>query len=73
MTVPTSIPDSPSNTHLLISLTRVETKLDEHFRRIDNLETRMSKLESGRWPIPAVGALAGIGGAITAVIALLQH
>lgn len=62
--------ESVSTTHLLVVLTRVETKLDDSLRRIDNLETRVTKLESTRWPLPTLGVLSGVGGVIVSLYSL---
>jgi hypothetical protein len=39
---------------------------------IGELETRVTSLERARWPLPAVGALTGIAGTVTAVLALIR-
>ncbi|WP_406266234.1 hypothetical protein OH779_19895 [Actinacidiphila glaucinigra] len=36
-------------------------------------ETRLRRLEATRWPLPTIGALAGVAGVATALFALLQH
>lgn len=59
-----------SNVQLLIVLTRVETKLEDSLRRIDNLEGRVTKLESSRWPLPTIGVLGGVGGTIVSLYSL---
>lgn len=59
---------------------RVETKLDglrdgytEVRADVSDHEARLRSLERSRWPLPTIGALAGVGGAIAAAVALLQH
>lgn len=39
---------------------------------ISSLENRVASLERGRWPLPAIGALAGVAGAATGALALLR-
>lgn len=36
-------------------------------------EARMRTLERARWPLPTVGVLAGLGGTVTGLFALLQR
>ena len=50
---------------------RIETKVDGFITEAKDIradvadhETRIRSLESGRWPLPALGALAGIAGAV---------
>jgi hypothetical protein len=59
-------------------LTRVETKLDGIGQGLSDLgkdvadhETRLRSLERARWPLPTIGALAGVAGAATGALALL--
>ncbi|MFE3032902.1 hypothetical protein ACFXKY_14810 [Streptomyces canus] len=33
-------------------------------------EARLASLESGRWPLPAIGALTGLAGIVTGAVAL---
>ncbi|MEU0199124.1 MULTISPECIES: hypothetical protein [unclassified Streptomyces] len=40
---------------------------------IDALRTEVEALKKNRWPLPAVGALAGVAGAATGVISLLTR
>lgn len=61
------------------SLTRMETKLDGIGQGLTDLgkdvadhETRLRALERARWPLPTIGVLAGLGGAVTGLLALLQ-
>lgn len=39
---------------------------------IGELETRVTALERARWPLPTIGALTGVAGAVTAVLALIR-
>ncbi|MFF2964212.1 hypothetical protein ACFVT1_36215 [Streptomyces sp. NPDC057963] len=39
---------------------------------IDALQARVAALERGRWPLPTIGVLAGVGGAATGMLALLR-
>ena len=62
------------------AVTRVETKLDGFNITAKGItddltdhETRLRSLERSRWPLPTIGALAGVGGAVAAAVALLQH
>ena len=64
---------------LAATMTRVETKLDalrDDTRDIRadlaDHETRLRNLERGRWPLPTVGGLTGVGGAVTGLIALYR-
>ncbi|MFJ4987885.1 hypothetical protein ACIP9H_29290 [Streptomyces sp. NPDC088732] len=62
------------------AVTRVEIKVDG-FRddnkaitdQVGDHETRLRRLEASRWPLPTIGALAGVAGVATAVFSLLQH
>ncbi|MFE4548270.1 hypothetical protein [Streptomyces sp. NPDC056785] len=61
-------------------VTRVETKLDGIAQGLTDLgkdvadhETRIRTLERARWPLPTIGALAGVAGAATGVIALFAR
>jgi septal ring factor EnvC (AmiA/AmiB activator) len=61
-------------------LTRVETKLDgigQGLRDLDkdvaDHETRIRTLEKARWPLPSIGALAGLAGAATGAVALFAR
>lgn len=38
--------------------------------RISALDARLAALETRRWPLPTIGAIAGVAGAATAVVAL---
>ncbi|MFZ3556483.1 MULTISPECIES: hypothetical protein [unclassified Streptomyces] len=54
-------------------VTRVDSKLDAlsgQANQIQDHETRLRTLERGRWPLPALGALTGVAGAATGIIAL---
>ncbi|MFC4034528.1 hypothetical protein ACFO3J_24070 [Streptomyces polygonati] len=76
---------SPAQTHAEVRRVadgqiRMEGKLDEIVRDLrdsrDHLadhESRLRRLEANRWPLPTIGAIAGVGGAVAAVVALLQH
>jgi hypothetical protein len=62
------------------AVTRVETKIDAFNQTAKSItddladhETRLRSLERSRWPLPTIGALAGVGGAVAAAVALLQH
>jgi len=62
------------------AVSRVETKLDglqdgytEVRTDIADHEARLRSLERARWPLPTIGVLTGVGGAITAAVALFQH
>ncbi len=62
------------------TVARVETKLDglrEGLRDVtsdlQDHETRLRSLERGRWPLPTIGVLAGLAGAATGAVALLQR
>lgn len=73
---------SPAQTYqevrsLAAAMIRIETKLDQlgtdsRALRTDlaDHETRLRALERARWPLPTIGALAGVGGAIAGIIAL---
>ncbi|MER7696154.1 MULTISPECIES: hypothetical protein [unclassified Streptomyces] len=57
----------------------METKLDGIGQGLTDLgkdvadhETRLRALERARWPLPTIGVLAGLGGAVTGLLALLQ-
>ena len=61
-------------------LTRVETKLDgigqgltEVGRDVADHETPIRATERARWPLPTIGALAGVAGAATGALALFAR
>jgi hypothetical protein len=37
------------------------------------VKSDVESLKRGRWPLPAIGALAGVGGAVIAAMDLLKH
>lgn len=37
-----------------------------------DIEPRVATLEKARWPLPSLAALAGVGGAVTGLLALLR-
>jgi hypothetical protein len=51
----------------------IEALREEMRRAIGPLETDVEALKRARWPLPTIGALAGVGGAVAAAVALLQH
>lgn len=62
------------------AVSRVETKLDglrdgyvEVRSDVSDHEARLRSLERARWPLPTIGVISGIGGAVAAAVALLQH
>lgn len=62
------------------AVARIESKLDgilddgkEARGLIADHEARIRALEKGRWPLPTIGVLAGLGGAITGAIALIAR
>lgn len=44
----------------------IRTDLSDH-------EMRIRTLERSRWPLPTIGVLAGVGGAVTGALALLAR
>ncbi|MFB7617839.1 hypothetical protein [Kitasatospora sp. NPDC056181] len=75
---------SPAQTHAEVrriadGQIRMEAKLDailgdqrEHRETIADHESRLRRLEAGRWPLPTIGVLGGLAGTVVAVIALLR-
>jgi hypothetical protein len=62
------------------AVSRVEAKLDQIrddgravASSLQDHELRIRSLERARWPLPTIGALAGVLGAVTAGIALVQR
>ncbi|MEW1638664.1 hypothetical protein AB0469_31970 [Streptomyces sp. NPDC093801] len=62
------------------TVSRIENKLDgildttgDLRKDVDDHETRLRGLERARWPLPTIGVLAGLGGAITGAIALVAR
>lgn len=56
---------------------RIEGKLDQSLREnadlrtsVNDHEARIRSLERGRWPLPTVGVLGGLAGAVTGALAL---
>ncbi|RPE27269.1 hypothetical protein [Kitasatospora cineracea] len=48
-------------------------RADQTDARVADLDKRVDSLERGRWPLPTIAALAGIGGLVLAAVPLLQH
>lgn len=40
-------------------------------RAIPELRAEVEKLKANRWPLPTIGALAGVAGVVVAIVALL--
>lgn len=40
---------------------------------VRELRAEIEALKRGRWPLPTLGVLAGVGGAVTGLIALFRH
>lgn len=62
------------------TVSRIESKVDSFLDEAKDIrsdvqdhEIRIRTLERARWPMPTVGVLAGIGGAVTGAIALFHH
>lgn len=62
------------------AVSRVEAKLDQIRDdgkavngELQDHEARIRRLEAARWPLPTLGALAGLGGTTVALIALFQR
>ncbi|NYI05263.1 hypothetical protein [Allostreptomyces psammosilenae] len=62
-----------------VGFTRIDGQLallvqrsDRTDREIEEHDRRISSLERSRWPLPALGALTGIAGAVAALLALIQ-
>lgn len=60
------------------AVARIESKLDgilddgkEARGLIADHEARIRNLEKGRWPLPTLGVLAGLAGAVTGALSLL--
>ncbi|MFZ3558175.1 hypothetical protein [Streptomyces sp. BH055] len=56
----------------------VSSKLDalpvhDLLQQLGDHESRLRILERARWPLPTIGALAGVAGAATGVLALLAR
>lgn len=58
---------------------RIEQKIDSIIDETKDIrndladhESRIRSLERGRWPLPTVAALAGVGGAVTGALALFR-
>jgi len=61
------------------AVSRVETKVDglrdgytEVRKDVADHESRIRSLERARWPLPTIGVLAGVGGAIASAVALYR-
>lgn len=46
---------------------------DQTDKRLDDHERRLDAIEQTRWPLPTLGVLAGLAGAVTGAIALFAH
>lgn len=62
------------------TVSRIESKVDGFITEAKDIradvadhETRIRALEGARWPLPAFGALTGLGGAIAGVIAIFTR
>ena len=65
---------------LALTVGRIESKLDSILDDAKDLrkdladhETRIRTLERSRWPLPTIGVLAGVGGAVTGALALMAR
>ncbi|MER5769544.1 hypothetical protein [Streptomyces sp. NPDC001985] len=54
------------------SLALLVQRGDQTDKQLDDHESRLDALEKARWPLPTIGVLAGLGGAVTGLIALLR-
>ncbi len=61
------------------AVARIDAKLDSLREQgagaaatLSDHEERLRALEGARWPLPTVGALTGVAGAVTGVLALLR-
>lgn len=61
------------------AVNRVETKVDAFNSQVKGItddladhESRLRSLERARWPLPTLGALAGVAGAATGLLALFH-
>ncbi|MGW7435722.1 hypothetical protein [Streptomyces sp. NPDC054849] len=59
---------------------RIESKIDGVLNETKEIrgdlsdhEMRIRTLERSRWPLPTIGVLAGVGGAVTGALALLAR
>lgn len=85
MSAPEGIYISPSQMYdevktLTQTVSRIETKVDGFITEAKDIradvadhENRIRALESGRWPLPAFGALTGLGGAVAGAVALFAR
>ena len=55
----------PTNTDLLVSLTRVETKIDGVVTRVNDHEGRVRKLEAWRYALPSSLVLGAVSVALS--------
>ncbi|MGK4583496.1 hypothetical protein [Kitasatospora sp. HPMI-4] len=47
-------------------------RADQSDGRVRDLDQRVDRLERGRWPLPAVAALTGLGALILSAVALVR-
>ncbi|MFZ3494635.1 hypothetical protein ACODT5_15650 [Streptomyces sp. 5.8] len=59
---------------------RIESKIDGILDETKDIRTdlsdhemRIRTLERSRWPLPTIGVLAGVGGAVTGALALMAR
>lgn len=52
----------PTNLDLLLTLTRIEVKIETLGNASQDHELRIRTLEKARWPLPTLGVLTGVGG-----------
>ena len=76
---------SPAQTYaevqnLTKAVARIESKVDRFIDEAKDIradvqdhELRLRTLERARWPLPTIGVISGVGGAVAAAVALLQH
>lgn len=62
------------------TVSRIESKVDSFLDEAKDIradvqdhELRIRTLERARWPLPTVGVLAGLAGAVTGAMALFVH
>lgn len=54
----------------LVEVTQLRTEVGQARTDMDALRAEVEALKARRWPLPAIGVLAGVSGAVTGALAL---
>lgn len=60
--------NEPTNLDLLLTLTRIEGKIENLGQTSTDHELRIRGLERSRWPLPTIAVLTGVGGLVLTLV-----